>query len=201
MSVWLAHLTLKYCEEQPTNANCKTAAEAKVENELQHAATSRIRWQMMPAQKTNPLPNHLDAFLVWRPLVLRVPVSPSRGCRAALVKADEDRDSAAVDAGLPILMDLKWCRSNPKPIEWKFGFKVAYTILYTYLWNQFQYLCWISYPISTDHQPWICLTPLEQSSKAPHFWAARNGGISPKLWPQIWCSFVPVNHQTYHLVI
>ena len=117
MSVWLAHLALKYCEEQPTNANCKTAAEAKVENELQHAATSKIRWQMMPAQKTNPLPNHLDAFLVWRPLVLRVPVSPSRGCRAALVKADEDRDSAAVDAGLPILMDLKWCRSNPKPIE------------------------------------------------------------------------------------
>ena len=115
MSVWLAHLTLKYCEEQPTNANCKTAAEAKVENELQHAATSRIRWQMMPAQKTNPLPNHLDAFLVWRPLVLRVPVSPSRGCRAALVKADEDSDSAAVDAGLPILVNLKWCRCNPKP--------------------------------------------------------------------------------------
>ena len=84
----------------------------------QHAATSRIRWQMMPAQKTNPLPHHLDAFLVWRPLVLRVPVSPSRGCRAALVKADEDSDSAAVDAGLPILMDLMLCRCNPKPIQW-----------------------------------------------------------------------------------
>ena len=98
ISVWLGHLALKCCEEQP-RPKWKTSC-----NMLQLQLES-----VAYAHTKHPLP-YLDASLVWRPLVLRVPVSLSRGCRAALVSA-----------GLPILMDLKWCQCNPKPnhqVDW-----------------------------------------------------------------------------------